>query len=505
MPRLRAARHANQFQKPNDPARAIAARGKQALRRELKQAFRHLRTVVATDAIAAQIKRGDTKGAVAAVDHWQEVLKGVFNQLGEIRFAAADVGAKQITTAFRKRGRPIRYRRRKDFNPDEPRDEHGQWTSGGSSSSTGTTKPQTVTLGGKEIEVELSGVARALGEKLVMVDAAAFDAAFRRETGFYVGRGGAGGISNRYDRFREYAATHDRVEASSVGVQADGTVGFDNGRHRYAVMRDSGMRAIPVGMDAESIRNARRHGYLITQKAVGDDFDFDRFDEDTLDALRQSQDDLIAELGEQARDTIAYLIDRGVQAGDSADEIAAAIRDTISLTERQAQAVTNYRLALEELDQSALDRALRNEEFDAEVQDAIDSGEFLSDSLIERLTQDYADNYLDYRADTIAQTESLRAANEGLRESYRQAADRGVFPAEAVTRHWKAAIDERTCPICMSISENNEDGVGLNEDFQSDDGPVDDAPVHPSCRCTIEYVTNLDMLPDSEDEDVSAA
>lgn len=250
----------------------------------------------------------------------------------------------------------------------------------------------------------------------------------------------------------------------------------------------------------------RRAGRRVRfRKAVGDGFDFDRFDQATLQALRDAQDQLIVDMTEQTRDTVAYLIDRGVQAGDSADEIAAAIRDTISLTQRQAQAVANYRALLENLDQGALERQLRNAEYDSAVQDAIDSGEFLSDGAIDRMVEEYADNYLDYRAQTIAQTESIRASNQGLKDSYRQAADRGVFPAEAVTRFWR--LGDHPCPICQQILENNRDGVGLDEDFQSDDGPVDDPPIHVSCACDVEFRTNLDMLPDevgAETEDAIA-
>jgi hypothetical protein len=301
-----------------------------------------------------------------------------------------------------------------------------------------------------------------------------------------------------------------RILSTLPGAKFDANGNLSNVEEMRAVRAEREARRARAGksiddlFDALEPFEAPRQRTLV--KAIGDGFDFDRFDEDTLAALREAQDDLISDLSDQARDTISYLIDRGVQAGDSADEIAATIRDTISLTERQAQAVANYRTLLENADSQALERELRNVEFDDVVQAAADSGEPLSGGAIDDLVAEYADNYLDYRADTIARTESLRAANEGLRDGYRQAADRGVFPAEAVTRSWLAAIDERTCPICMSIVENNKDGVGLNDDFQSDDGAVDDPPVHANCRCTVEYITNLDMLPEdsSDEEDIAA-
>lgn len=236
-------------------------------------------------------------------------------------------------------------------------------------------------------------------------------------------------------------------------------------------------------------------------KDFGDGFNFDRFDEDTQRRLRDILDGLIVDLSDTAKETIHSVVMDGVRAGDSFDDIAKNIRDTISLTKSQAQAVANYRRDLESLDQNALNRALRDTAFDSRIQDAIDSGDFLPDALMDDAVNAYLENYLDYRADTIARTESLRAGNSGLLDGYQQAVDRGVMPAEAVTRHWQAAIDERTCPVCLSIVENNPKGVGLNEPFESDDGPVDDPPVHVNCRCTVQYETDLDMVPANDEEE----
>lgn len=584
MARPRRSLRERDYQNPRDPVRALAEAAQAALRRDVKAAMLDLRKRVPVAAIARHIRAGRLAQARDAVplDHFREVLKEPFQRLGEIWNDAADVGAGRINRDFKRAGQRVRYRPvAKGFDPDEPRDERGRWTGGGGLGVSSSGKEATIEVGGRMVTAELSTVSRGTGDRMVMIDAKAFDRAFARDRGFYVPPGGrgAGAIEGRYDRFREFLGEHDQFQVSEVGVQADGTVGFTNGRHRYAVLRDLGASQIPVAMDRTSRRNARRHGYLAgvaklalvkaakathaeanyrpgraphvcgmcwmfqapascvsvddpievlgvcdyfealvsvirlhsskrqkgVRKAVGDGFDFDLLDDETQEALREIQDELIAELDQGARDTIESVITRGVNAGDSADDIAANLRDTITLTERQAQAVANYRNLLEDLNQGALDRELRNKDFDDLVQDAIDSGEFLSDSDIEAMVEDYASNYLDYRADTIAKTESLRAANAGLRDSYRQAAARGVFPEEAVTRQWQIATDERVCPICQSIADNNPDGVGLNADFESDDGPVDDPPVHPSCRCTVDYITNLDMLPEDEGDDESEA
>jgi hypothetical protein len=222
-------------------------------------------------------------------------------------------------------------------------------------------------------------------------------------------------------------------------------------------------------------------------------FAFDRFDENTQERLASIIDELITDLGDSAKETITSVTLAGVRAGDSAADIAANIRDTISLTPSQANAVASYRRALEELDTNALGRALRDSAGDSIVSDAIASGDPLPDVAIEDLVDAYTENYLDYRAATIARTESLRAGNAGLRDSYTQAVDRGVMPEAAIKRVWLLDLDEATCDVCLGILDANPDGVGLNEEFAEADG---DPPVHPNCRCTIQYETDLDMVPD---------
>lgn len=457
MARLRRTPRARDFQHPHDPVRRLAETAQRKLRAELKGALKHLRKNVPIAEVARLIHTGQIRLAVDAAllrGHFAEVLKTPFGTIGEIFGDAGDIGARKITADFKRAGKRVRYRKAfsitKAYNPDEPRDEHGRWSGG-------------IGGGGREI-IETASTAAIRGAFHENISHLAI--VYNRSDG----------TTRPYELWAIYEhGTRVSLAAYATETQARASRWWE--------------RLARKDVDDELI------------KAIGDGFDFDRFDEDTLRRLREAQDELIAELDQRARDTVASVIERGVRAGDAAAEIAANIRDTIALTDRQANAVANYRRLLEDIDQRALGRELRNKEFDDTVQDAIDTGEFLSDTAIERMVEDYADNYLDYRADTIARTESLRAANAGLRDSYRQAADRGVFPAEAVTRNWLAAIDERTCPVCMSIVENNPQGVGLDEDFQSDDGPIDDPPVHPSCRCTIEMQTNLDMLPSDETED----
>lgn len=236
-----------------------------------------------------------------------------------------------------------------------------------------------------------------------------------------------------------------------------------------------------------------------TLKNVARVFNYDRLNANTLEKLRLYQDALIVQLENDARDTIEASVQTVIRDGLTADDAVDYIRRVIGLTDIQAQAVANYRAGLEAMDSAVLSRKLMSDEAMQAFTDARDRGESLSEAMIDGLTADYAERYLDYRARTIARTETNRAANLGIHDVYDQAAERGAIPAEAITRNWKIALDEKTCPICRSIPENDPDGVGIDETFESDDGPVDDPPVHPNCRCSVEYVTDLDIVGRSMD------
>ena len=237
-----------------------------------------------------------------------------------------------------------------------------------------------------------------------------------------------------------------------------------------------------------------RKGLGMHYAKAADVFNFDLYTPEVQQALRDAQDALIQQLIDSSRDAIEQVVMDGALQGLSAADLVDDIRAVIGLTDTQAQAVMNYQAMLETLDPTALERQLRNTTMDQLVQDAIDAGDFLPSDTIDQMVQDYADNYLEYRASTIAQTESVRAVNAGLHDAYSQAIDRGALPADAVHREWE--LGDSPCPICESIPDNNPDGVGVDEEFESDDGPVDDPPIHPNCMCSVNYITDISQVPD---------
>lgn len=87
---------------------------------------------------------------------------------------------------------------------------------------------------------------------------------FKKDKNFYVSKGGGGAsIGNRYNKFKEFLSSKPKeVHSPSIHINDSGEVHFNNGRHRYAVLRDSGVKHIPVSLDSASRKNAKKFGYI---------------------------------------------------------------------------------------------------------------------------------------------------------------------------------------------------------------------------------------------------
>ncbi len=102
---------------------------------------------------------------------------------------------------------------------------------------------------------------------IVWIDVAAFDAAWR-ETDQWIGPGGTGGQDDRYKKFGAWFV-QGRPVRMCVAWSCDGEVGFTNGRHRFAWLRDQGVIAMPmqIGPDAAA-KYAQRFGTMARESFV---------------------------------------------------------------------------------------------------------------------------------------------------------------------------------------------------------------------------------------------
>jgi hypothetical protein len=97
------------------------------------------------------------------------------------------------------------------------------------------------------------------GYETVFVDTKKFDSAWKEDKSFYIGLDGEGGIGKRYDGFLKFIDTHDTFEQSVVGFDIyNKRPSFIDGRHRFAVLRDLGMKKIPVSVDPDSLEQIQK-------------------------------------------------------------------------------------------------------------------------------------------------------------------------------------------------------------------------------------------------------
>jgi SPP1 gp7 family putative phage head morphogenesis protein len=92
----------------------------------------------------------------------------------------------------------------------------------------------------------------------VVVDVAKLDEAWSKNPSNYVSPEGANEIEGRRERFKRFLATKEPVEQSLVTIdEGSHRVLFEDGRHRFAVLRELGVEKIPVTVrreHAEAIR-----------------------------------------------------------------------------------------------------------------------------------------------------------------------------------------------------------------------------------------------------------
>ncbi len=184
-------------------------------------------------------------------------------------------------------------------------------------------------------------------------------------------------------------------------------------------------------------------------------------------------------------------ISRGFEEGLNPRGMARAFRDSIGLTQRQEQAVANYRTALEEGSSSSLDRKLRDARFDRTVRRSIEDGRPLTRPQVDRMVGRYRQRTLKYRSEVIGRTESLRATNGGQRDMLRAAVDEGDLRQDQLKREWNTAIDERVRDSHSPMSGQEVTGTeipfisGLGNELLYPGDPGAPAEDTVQCRCAV--------------------
>lgn len=231
---------------------------------------------------------------------------------------------------------------------------------------------------------------------------------------------------------------------------------------------------------------------------------------------------LIREINTTTKEGVRQYLVSGMQSGKGPRQVASEVKGIIGLTNRQAQAVKNFRKELETMHQKRNangwglgkevarrngtqinvlnedgtnqdginERRLRDFRYDGQLKAAVTSGKPLSPAQIDRMVKAYERKYLAYRARTIARTEAIRTTNIGVQDAWQQAIDTGTVAEAQVRKQWLVARDERLCESCGPIPRlNPKIGVKHSASFKTPEGPQMLPPMHPNCRCTVFYRT----------------
>jgi len=241
---------------------------------------------------------------------------------------------------------------------------------------------------------------------------------------------------------------------------------------------------------AASFGVARSEAALATQNS-GIQFTFSQVNPEAVAYAQSYEMDLIRELTDDTLQNVRRVITQGVTAGDNPIDIARDVRQYIGLTQRQMQAVKNYRSYLESGDSQALARQLRDRRFDPSLRRAVAGDKALSREQIDRQVDRYTQRYLKYRAETIARTEAKRALGSGNQLLWNQAVTAGRVEESQVTKEWLTVGDDH---VRDAHQEINGQVVGLNDPFTSSYGdimypgdPGADPGLTINCRCTAIY------------------
>jgi hypothetical protein len=252
----------------------------------------------------------------------------------------------------------------------------------------------------------------------------------------------------------------------------------------------AGYAPVVDAITAATFGVARGAAALATQSG-GIQFSFSQVNPQAVGFVRQYEMNLIREMTSDTLATVRGVISSGVAAGDHPFDIAREVRQYIGLTERQAQAVRNYRRLLEGADAQALDRALRDRRFDSSVRRHVSGDRNLSPDQISTMVERYRQRYLRHRSETIARTEAKRALGTGNQLLWNQAVAAGRVAEQDVTKTWVTVGDHKVRPFHREL---NKQVVGLNVPFTCSGGeimypgdPAADVGMTANCRCTCIY------------------
>lgn len=253
---------------------------------------------------------------------------------------------------------------------------------------------------------------------------------------------------------------------------------------------DGGQAALRSARSRGSWFRSASGALTLTPRSATLTMTFDAVNPRALAYAARRAADLIVEIGPDTLAAVRELIGRGMREGIAPRVLAQSIRDSVGLHSGQVRAVDNL---IKDLRAAQPGATVQRFPPRAGVRDVAGYRARVpkagaSEEWIQRQAERYRSMQHNLRARTIARTETLRAANEGQRELWRQGVDGGQLPA-TVKRVLIATPDER-------LRDDHEDADGqirgLDEPFDMGDGTTEPGQAT-NCRCAQGLATPEDI------------
>ncbi len=189
----------------------------------------------------------------------------------------------------------------------------------------------------------------------------------------------------------------------------------------FDTLADGGQSAMEVSRTRQSFfRSAKR-------RSAQFEVDFDTTNQRALDWAADRSSQLITEIGPETRAAVQTIIADGISSGRPPAQIARDINRIVGLRSDQVDALLSFGGRLSSAEPGA---TVFMGDTPVKVPTAGPSADF-----VDRQVERYATRLRKQRATLIARTETLRASNEGQRQLWLQAQDRGDLPTD-LKRTW---------------------------------------------------------------------
>lgn len=202
--------------------------------------------------------------------------------------------------------------------------------------------------------------------------------------------------------------------------------------------------------------------------------------------------DTVSGLSDEQRQVIRQVLVDGARSGANPRETARDIRDSLGLTPPQQEWLDSYRTALESKDYTnALGRELSHGWSDRAIVAAQRRDILLTPAQVDTAVERYRSNIIAFRAETIARTEGLKVAHQGVDESLRQAVASNAIAAARLEGVWNPGPESAFARKYHRSRDLTSQHPAIGEPFVMSDGarmlypgdPAGGAKHCANCRC----------------------